>query len=166
MIMQQTTLQLVSRTFCSGRGGRSCNTLCTPLISVHATLISFQNLTPLHGKRLANREDNLTAFWREVVRFDIRILWNEHLDIPVALKPLMTNTSKWSLIYSPEWIKEKDSDLRGEETSFLFLVQFHVKVTKMVNLYKTWNFLRVGYLKYLHGQSAEWHCLNLSFQPC
>ena len=28
---------------CSGRGERSCNTLHTPLISVHATLISFRN---------------------------------------------------------------------------------------------------------------------------
>ena len=44
-----------------------------------------------------------------------------------------------------------------------FKLRWAVKLS--TGLYKTWNFLSIDYLKYLHGQSAEWGCLHLSFQP-
>ena len=66
MIMQQATLQLVSRTFCSGRGGRFCPPYSSDLSPCNFDLIPKLE-TSLCGKLFENREDILTGFQREVV---------------------------------------------------------------------------------------------------
>ena len=70
-----------------------------------------------------------------------------------------------------EWFKTKNRVWQDRTLSpLLFNVimnDIHLKIKQETDdtKYKTWNFLGVDYLKYLHGQSAEWHCLYLSFRP-